>query len=72
MKAPLTGSHCLPPQIPLFHHIRALSARPLSLMASPWTSPGWLKVSDKVMGKARLKGKAGDKFHKTWADYFIR
>ncbi|KAJ6626111.1 hypothetical protein lerEdw1_014762 [Lerista edwardsae] len=59
-------------RIPLFHHIRALSVRPLSLVASPWTSPGWLKVSDKVMGKARLKGKAGDKFHKTWANYFIR
>ncbi|KAJ6626114.1 hypothetical protein lerEdw1_014760, partial [Lerista edwardsae] len=59
-------------RIPLFHRIRDLAARPLSLVTSPWTAPGWLKTNGEVKGKGRLKGKAGDKYHKTWANYFIR
>ncbi|XP_008940238.1 PREDICTED: glucosylceramidase-like, partial [Merops nubicus] len=60
------------PMIPLLHRALAMSKRPLSLYASPWTSPTWMKTSESYVGKGTLKGQAGDKYHKTWANYFIR
>uniref|UniRef100_A0A670JLS3 Glucosylceramidase n=1 Tax=Podarcis muralis TaxID=64176 RepID=A0A670JLS3_PODMU len=59
-------------KIPLLQRILALSQRPLSLIASPWSSPSWMRVNGRVEGKSRLKGKAGDMYHKTWARYFVR
>ncbi|XP_026723248.1 glucosylceramidase-like isoform X2 [Athene cunicularia] len=59
-------------KIPLLHRASAMSRRPLSLFASPWTSPGWMKSNGDVRGKGTLKGQAGDKYHKTWANYFIK
>lgn len=49
-----------------------MSKRPISLCASPWTSPTWMKTNGDVKGKGSLKGSAGDKYHKTWANYFVR
>ncbi|NXC40780.1 GLCM Glucosylceramidase, partial [Penelope pileata] len=40
--------------------------------ASPWTSPGWMKCNEDVRGKGTLKGQAGDKYHQTWANYFVK
>ncbi|NXG69995.1 GLCM Glucosylceramidase, partial [Baryphthengus martii] len=59
-------------QIPILHRALAMSKRPLSLYASPWTSPTWMKTSESYVGKGTLKGQAGDKYHKTWANYFVR
>ncbi|XP_025026952.1 glucosylceramidase-like [Python bivittatus] len=59
-------------RIPLLYRFMAASKRPLSLIASPWTSPGWLRVSNKVQGKSWLKGKPGDRYFDTWARYLIR
>ncbi|KAM8986531.1 lysosomal acid glucosylceramidase-like isoform 2-T2 [Ara ararauna] len=59
-------------KIPLLHRVLAMSKRPLSLYASPWTSPTWMKTSESFVGKGTLKGQAGDKYHKTWANYFVR
>ncbi|XP_032992115.1 lysosomal acid glucosylceramidase-like [Lacerta agilis] len=59
-------------RIPLLQRMLALSKRPLSLVASPWSSPGWMRLNGNVEGKSKLKGKAGDRYHKTWARYFIR
>lgn len=59
-------------KIPLLHRASAMSKRPLSLYASPWTSPTWLKTSESYVGKGTLKGQAGDRYHKTWANYFVR
>ncbi|KAG8431733.1 hypothetical protein GDO86_020238, partial [Hymenochirus boettgeri] len=59
-------------KIPLIQKAKDLSPRPISLFASPWTSPPWMKTNEKITGKGTLKGKPGDKYHKTWADYFIR
>uniref|UniRef100_A0A8C5RHT4 Glucosylceramidase n=1 Tax=Laticauda laticaudata TaxID=8630 RepID=A0A8C5RHT4_LATLA len=59
-------------RIPLLHRIMALTKRPLSLVGSPWTSPGWLRVNNRVYGKSSLKGNPGDRYHKAWARYFIR
>ncbi|XP_053552504.1 lysosomal acid glucosylceramidase [Bombina bombina] len=59
-------------KIPLIQKAKALSKRPISLFASPWTAPPWMKTNGAVTGKGTLKGNAGDKYHKTWASYFIR
>ncbi|XP_070806710.1 lysosomal acid glucosylceramidase-like [Pituophis catenifer annectens] len=59
-------------RIPLLHRIMALTGRPLSLVSSPWTSPAWLRVNNRVYGKSRIKGEPGDRYHKAWARYFIR
>ncbi|XP_075440605.1 lysosomal acid glucosylceramidase isoform X1 [Ascaphus truei] len=59
-------------KIPVIQKAKALSKRPISLFASPWTSPTWLKTNGAVTGKGTLKGKPGDQYHKTWANYFIR
>ncbi|KFQ13519.1 Glucosylceramidase, partial [Leptosomus discolor] len=59
-------------KIPLLHRASAMSRRPLSLYASPWTSPAWMKSNGDVCGKGTLKGQAGDKYHKTWANYFVK
>ncbi|NXP02610.1 GLCM Glucosylceramidase, partial [Thinocorus orbignyianus] len=58
--------------IPILHRASAMSKRPLSLYASPWTAPAWMKSNGDVRGKGTLKGQAGDKYHKTWANYFIK
>lgn len=68
----LTVSLCPLPQIPLLRRALGMSKRPLLLFASPWTAPGWMKSNGDVRGKGTLKGKAGDKYHKTWANYFIK
>ncbi|XP_074895678.1 lysosomal acid glucosylceramidase-like isoform X3 [Buteo buteo] len=59
-------------KIPLLHRASAMSRRLLSLYASPWTSPAWMKSNGDIRGKGTLKGQAGDKYHKTWANYFIK
>uniref|UniRef100_A0A8C3NXL6 Glucosylceramidase n=1 Tax=Cyanoderma ruficeps TaxID=181631 RepID=A0A8C3NXL6_9PASS len=59
-------------KIPLLRRALAMSKRPLLLFASPWTAPGWMKSNGDVRGKGTLKGKAGDKYHKSWANYFIK
>uniref|UniRef100_A0A670ZA12 Glucosylceramidase n=1 Tax=Pseudonaja textilis TaxID=8673 RepID=A0A670ZA12_PSETE len=59
-------------RIPLLHRIMALTKRPLSLVGSPWTSPAWLRVNNRVYGKSKIKGNPGDRYHKAWARYFIR
>ncbi|XP_030147447.4 lysosomal acid glucosylceramidase-like [Taeniopygia guttata] len=59
-------------KIPLLRRALAMSKRPLLLFGSPWTAPAWMKSNGDVRGKGTLKGKAGDKYHKTWANYFIK
>ncbi|XP_044122426.1 lysosomal acid glucosylceramidase isoform X2 [Neovison vison] len=59
-------------KIPLIHQALALARRPVSLFASPWTSPTWLKTNGAVNGKGSLKGQPGDIYHQTWARYFVK
>lgn len=59
-------------KIPLLNAITEISKKNISLYASPWTAPAWMKTNDKVTGWGRLKGNPGDKYHKTWAKYFVR
>uniref|UniRef100_A0A452S3B8 Glucosylceramidase n=1 Tax=Ursus americanus TaxID=9643 RepID=A0A452S3B8_URSAM len=59
-------------KIPLIHQALELARRPVSLFASPWTSPTWLKTNGAVNGKGSLKGQPGDLYHQTWARYFVK
>ncbi|XP_078063991.1 lysosomal acid glucosylceramidase [Mustelus asterias] len=59
-------------KIPIMQRAKALSKRPLSLFASPWTAPPWMKTSDSMIGKGTLKGNPGGQYYKSWAKYFIR
>lgn len=60
------------PQIPLLQRAQVLSPRPLSLLASAWSSPAWMKTNDALIGKGSLKGQPGGKEYKAWAQYYIR
>lgn len=59
-------------KIPLLQRAQALSPRPLSLLASAWSSPAWMKTNGALIGKGSLKGQPGGKEHKTWAQYYVR
>ena len=49
-----------------------MSKRKLKFFGSPWSAPAWMKTNGKMQGKGSLKGKAGDKYHKAWALYFVK
>nr|XP_057939453.1 lysosomal acid glucosylceramidase isoform X1 [Doryrhamphus excisus] len=59
-------------KIPLLHRAQAMSPHPLSLLASAWSAPSWLKTNDALIGKGSLKGEPGGKEHRTWARYYVR
>lgn len=59
-------------KIPLLQRAQAMSPGPLSLLASAWSAPAWMKTNDALTGKGSLKGRAGGKEHKAWAQYYIR
>uniref|UniRef100_UPI00398E5802 lysosomal acid glucosylceramidase n=1 Tax=Pristiophorus japonicus TaxID=55135 RepID=UPI00398E5802 len=59
-------------KIPIVQAARALSQRPLSLFASPWSAPAWMKTSNSTVGKGTLKGEPGGEYYTSWANYFIR
>lgn len=59
-------------KIPLLQRAQAMSPQPLSLLASAWSAPAWLKTNGALTGKGSLKGQPGGKEHKTWAQYYIR
>lgn len=59
-------------KIPLLQRAQALSPLPLSLLASAWSAPAWMKTNGALVGKGSLKGQPGGKEHKTWAQYYIR
>uniref|UniRef100_A0AAX7UTP4 Glucosylceramidase n=1 Tax=Astatotilapia calliptera TaxID=8154 RepID=A0AAX7UTP4_ASTCA len=58
-------------KIPLLQRAQALSPRPLSLLASAWSAPAWMKTNGALTGKGSLKGQPGGKEHKTWAQYYV-
>ncbi|XP_022106202.1 glucosylceramidase-like [Acanthaster planci] len=59
-------------KIPVILRSLAMAKREVKLFAAPWSAPAWMKTNGKMNGKGQLKGKAGDKYHKTWANYFVR
>ena len=58
-------------KIPVIKTALSRSKREVKLFGSPWSAPGWMKTSNSTVG-GQLKGKAGNNYHKTWADYFVK
>lgn len=59
-------------KIPLLKQIISASDHPVYLFGSPWTAPAWMKTNNDEIGMGSLLGNPGDKYHKTWAEYFTR
>ncbi|CAL8247259.1 unnamed protein product [Lota lota] len=59
-------------KILLLQRAQVMSPQPLSLLASAWSAPAWLKTNNALTGKGSLKGQPGGKEHKTWAQYYVR
>uniref|UniRef100_G3RYV1 Glucosylceramidase n=1 Tax=Gorilla gorilla gorilla TaxID=9595 RepID=G3RYV1_GORGO len=59
-------------EIPLIHRALQLAQRPVSLLASPWSSPTRLKTRGVGNGKGSLKGQPRDIYHQTWARYIVK
>uniref|UniRef100_A0A8C5EWS7 Glucosylceramidase n=1 Tax=Gouania willdenowi TaxID=441366 RepID=A0A8C5EWS7_GOUWI len=59
-------------KIPLLQRAQTMSPQPLSLLASAWSAPSWMKTNGALTGKGSLKGQPGGKEYKTWAHYYIR
>jgi glucosylceramidase len=53
-------------QIPALKAVRAINPR-LTLMASPWSAPGWMKSSGSL-----IKGSLKPEFYAAYARYFVR
>uniref|UniRef100_A0A131Z3G7 Glucosylceramidase n=1 Tax=Rhipicephalus appendiculatus TaxID=34631 RepID=A0A131Z3G7_RHIAP len=59
-------------KIPYMKRAMYMSNRPILFYGSPWSSPAWMKTSNKLEGRGYLRGKPGGPFYKTWAAYFVR
>ncbi|KAI8489201.1 hypothetical protein Bbelb_329400 [Branchiostoma belcheri] len=59
-------------KIPVIKSAMQMSERKINLFGSPWTAPAWMKTSNNETGKGTLKGKAGNPYHKAWANYFVK
>ncbi|CAB4025248.1 glucosylceramidase-like, partial [Paramuricea clavata] len=58
-------------KIPVIKTALTRSKREIKLFGSPWSAPALMKNSNNTVG-GQLIGVAGDKYHKTWAEYFVK
>ncbi|WP_145445167.1 glycoside hydrolase family 30 protein [Mucisphaera calidilacus] len=54
--------------LPLIKDAMAVADRPVSILASPWSPPAWMKSN----GDMLRGGKLLPEHRQTWADYFVR
>ncbi|EDO38810.1 predicted protein [Nematostella vectensis] len=59
-------------KIPVILSAMKDSNKEILLFGSPWSAPGWMKTNGRMSGAGTMLGKAGDKYHKTWAIYFAK
>ncbi|XP_063847290.1 lysosomal acid glucosylceramidase-like [Scylla paramamosain] len=55
-------------KLPFIHRALDLAQRPLKVMASPWSAPGWMKTN----GKINETGQLLTEMRRPWADYLVR
>ena len=58
-------------KIPIIKTAMESSKREIKFFGSPWSAPGWMKTTNTTIGGV-LIGDAGNKYHKTWAQYFVK
>jgi glucosylceramidase len=51
---------------------RDLTQNKLKLFASPWSAPGWMKQTGKMIGGGTMIGAVNGPYYQTWANYFVR
>ncbi|XP_799203.3 lysosomal acid glucosylceramidase [Strongylocentrotus purpuratus] len=59
-------------KIPFIQEAMSVSRRGIKLFGSPWTPPIWMKTNNNYKGPGQIFGNPGEKYYKTWANYFIR
>ncbi|XP_045605281.2 lysosomal acid glucosylceramidase [Procambarus clarkii] len=55
-------------KIPVIKRAEALAGHPLTLFASPWTAPPWMKTNDDYVGYGYLQ----KEMYQPWANYFVK
>lgn len=53
--------------LPVLREINTITGKPLHLLASPWSPPGWMKTNGEMNNGGRLK----KEYYALWADYFV-
>lgn len=59
-------------KIPFIKKAMTASGGKLKLFATPWSSPGWMKTSGRMVGAGELLGDQNGKYYQTWAQYFVK
>lgn len=52
--------------IPMIHHAQEVANAPISICASPWSPPGWMKTNHQMNHGGQLK----EEYYPLWASYF--
>lgn len=55
-------------KIPFLKEANATAANKLTIFASPWSPPSWMKDNNDMLHGGKLK----KEFYPTWAEYFVR
>eukprot|EP00794_Sanderia_malayensis_P010154 gene10154-11191_t len=59
-------------KIPAIKEAASKSKHSIKLFASPWSAPAWMKTNKLMQHPGTLIGNVTGKYHKTWANYFIK
>jgi glucosylceramidase len=51
---------------------RIMADRPLRAYACPWSAPGWMKDTGRMVRRGALKGPQGGEIYHTYAAYFVK
>jgi glucosylceramidase len=54
--------------IPMIHQAQAVAQQPISICASPWSPPAWMKTNNQMNHGGQLK----EEYYPLWASYFAR
>jgi glucosylceramidase len=59
-------------KIPYIKWAQNLTEDNLRLFATPWSAPGWMKDTGKMVGGGELKGDFNGQYYQTWAKYYSK
>jgi glucosylceramidase len=59
-------------KIPFVQAAIGASNKKISLFASPWSAPKWMKTNNDFKGNGTLIGPEGGKYYQTWANYYLK
>nr|XP_054754972.1 lysosomal acid glucosylceramidase-like [Lytechinus pictus]XP_054754973.1 lysosomal acid glucosylceramidase-like [Lytechinus pictus] len=59
-------------KIPFLQEAMNVSGRDIKFYGSPWSPPEWMKTNNDYHGAGQIIGNPGEKYFKTWANYFVR